>query len=134
MEFAMAVATLLLPVALVVVAFGPWSERRVLAEGAAAEAARAVVLTLDQAAGAEVAARTVEGHGLDLSLGRLGWCGADPAGLSQPAGSCPLTRGSVVEATVEVWVPLIRTPWGDIGGLWVRARHAEPVDLYRSLP
>lgn len=133
-ELALAVATLVLPVALVVAAFGPLAERRVLAEAAAAEAARAAVLTLDLSAGAEVAARAVQAHGLDLSLGRLGWCGAEPTSLSQASGGCPLGRGAVVEATVEVWAPLIQTPWGDVGGLWVRGRHAEPVDLYRSLP
>jgi hypothetical protein len=133
-ELALAVATLLLPVALVVTAFGPWSERRVLAESAAAEAARAAVLTLDLGAGTEVATQAVVGHGLDSDLGRLGWCGAEPTALDDPAGVCPLTRGSVVEATVEVWTPLVNTPWGAVGGLWVRASHAEPVDLYRSLP
>ena len=50
-EFAMAVAVLMLPVILMVTAFGPWSERRVFAESAAAEAARAAVLSLDTAAG-----------------------------------------------------------------------------------
>jgi len=133
-ELALAVATLLVPVVLVVAAFGPWSERRVLAEAAAAEASRAAVLTLDLRMGAEVVASAIAGHGLDLSLGRLGWCGAEPGPLDDPPGACPLTRGSVVEATVEVWAPLVNTPWGTVGGLWVRASHAEPIDLYRSLP
>ena len=43
-------------------------------------------------------------------------------------------RGSVVTAEVQVWVPLVATPWGEVGGLWVGASHSEPVDLYRSLP
>ena len=38
-EFALGVGLLLLPVAILVLGFGPWSERRVLAEAAAAEAA-----------------------------------------------------------------------------------------------
>jgi hypothetical protein len=40
-ELGLAVGLLLLPVALVVLGFGPWSERRVFAEAASAEAARA---------------------------------------------------------------------------------------------
>ncbi len=58
-EFAMAVAVLLLPAALVVMAFGPWSERRVLAESAAAEAARVVVIELDHAAGVAVVVQSI---------------------------------------------------------------------------
>lgn len=133
-ELAMAVGVLLLPVALVVTAFGPWSERRVLAESAAAEAARIAVLRLDHQAGADAVQRAVANHGLDPSGVRLGWCGAEPAALTAPAGACPMARGTWVEATVEVWAPLVETPWGGVGGLWVTGSHSEPVDLYRSLP
>ena len=133
-EFAMAVAVLLLPVALVITAFGPWSERRVLAESAAAEATRAAVLSLDTASGSNVVLAAAAGHGLDESLVRVGWCGAAPASLPQGAGACSMTRGATVAAQVEVWTPLFVTPWGAIGGLWVSAEHVEPVDLYRSLP
>ena len=132
-ELAMAVGVLLFPVALVVTAFGPWSERRVLAESSAAEAARMAVLQLDHEAGAEVVARAGSEYGLDQSSLRLGWCGAAPASLPAGAGTCPMVRGGVVQATVQVWAPLIVTPWGEVGGLWVTASHSEPVDLYRSL-
>lgn len=132
-EFAMAVAVLLLPAALVVTAFGPWSERRVLAESAAAEAARVTVIELDHSAGIAVVAQSVSNHGLDQDSVRLGWCGALPAPLNAPGGACSLTRGSSVEARVDVWTPLIRTPWGDVGGLWITAIHSEQIDLYRSL-
>ena len=43
-ELALAVGLLLLPVALAVLAFGPWSERRVFAEAAAAEGDRKSVV------------------------------------------------------------------------------------------
>jgi hypothetical protein len=133
-EFALAVGVLLLPVALVVMAFGPWSERRVEAEAVATEAARATVLELSQAAGQELVATEVAGLGIDPSLVRVGWCGSESAGLGEPvSGVCPLSRGSVVSVTVELWTPLIATPWGAVGGLWVSADHAEPIDLYRSL-
>jgi hypothetical protein len=133
-ELALAVAVLMLPVALVVTAFGPWSERRVLAEAAAAESSRTVVLGLDHARGADLVGRMAEDHGLSPGEVRLGWCGADPGVISAPAGSCPLSRGTVVSSTVQVWAPLVITPWGEVGGLWVTADHSEPIDLYRSLP
>jgi hypothetical protein len=133
-EFALAVGVLLLPVALAVLSFGPWLEHRVVARAAAAEAARAAVVELDHVTGASVASSVITGHGLDLGSARLGWCGSSPTAIATPAGSCPLTRGSVAEATVQLWVPLISTPWGSVGGLWATASHGEPVDLYRSLP
>ena len=133
-ELAMAIAVLMLPVALVVTAFGPWSERRVFAESVAAEAARAAVLALDERPGSDVVARAATGFGLDQSLVRLGWCGISPAPLPGGAGSCFMGRGASVSVAVEVWTPLLATPWGPVGGLWVRAEHVEPVDLYRSFP
>jgi Flp pilus assembly protein TadG len=133
-EFALAVGVLLLPVALVVASFGPWLERRVLAESAAAEAARVAVIELDEEQGVEAVRQAITSHGLSEDLVRLGWCGSSPGILSASAGSCSLTRGSTASAVVEVWVPLVQTPWGEVGGLWVRAAHVEPVDLFRSLP
>ena len=133
-EFAMAVAVLMLPVALVVTAFGPWSERRVFAEAAAAEAARAAVLNLDETAGVDVVAESADGYGLDSDLVRVAWCGSTPGPLVTPSGVCPMSRGSTVSVVVEVWAPLITTPWGPVGGIWVSADHTEPIDLYRSLP
>ncbi len=130
-ELALAAGVLLLPVALAVLSFGPWSERRVAAEAMAAEAARAVVLDLDHAAGAGVVSSVIDAAGLDAGSVRVGWCGATPATV--PAGSCLLTRGAAVSVTVEVWTPLVDTPWGPVGGLWVSASHSEPIDLYRSL-
>ena len=133
-ELALAVGVLMLPVALAVTAFGPWVERRVLAESAAAEAARVAVLELDQGPGVAAVRTATASHGLPDELVRLGWCGASPGPVTAPAGSCHFGRGATVLAMVEVWVPLVLTPWGEVGGLWVTASHAEPVDLFRSLP
>ncbi|MBW3667435.1 MAG: hypothetical protein KY394_07555 [Actinobacteria bacterium] len=133
-ELALAVGVLMLPVALAVTAFGPWVERRVLAESAAAEAARVAVLQLDHGLGAEAVRQATSAHGLSGDFVKLGWCGSEPRTLSAPAGSCPLARGTMAVAEVEVWVPLVRTPWGDVGGLWVTAKHAEPIDAFRSVP
>lgn len=132
-ELALGVGVLLLPVALVVTAFGPWSERRVIAEAAAAEAARTTVLELDHAAGGAVVLSAATARGVVPDLIRLGWCGAVPVAVEQAPGACPLLRGTSVEARVEVWAPLMRTPWGDVGGIWVSGTHTEPIDLYRSL-
>jgi hypothetical protein len=128
---ALAVGVLLLPVALVVTGFGPWSERRVTAEAAAAEAARAAVLELSVEAGEATMVATLDGQGIGPGQVRVGWCGSAPA--TSPAGTCSLERGSVVTVTVELWAPLVVTPWGPIGGLWVVGEHSEPIDLYRSI-
>lgn len=133
-ELALGVGLLLLPVALVVMSFGPWLERRVVAEAAASEAARATVLTLDHLSGNRSAFSVASAHGLEVESIRIGWCGASPASIEVVAGSCALTRGSAVEARVDVWAPLFSTPWGEVGGLWVGSSHVEWIDLYRSLP
>jgi len=132
-EFALAVVVLLVPAALVVTAFGPWSERRVFAESAAAETARVAVVELEHAAGVAVLTQSASNHGLDADMVRVGWCGANPGPLDSPGGSCPMIRGSSVEVRVDVWTPMVSTPWGAVGGLWITATHIEPVDLYRSL-
>jgi len=132
-ELGLAVGLLLLPVALAVLAFGPWSERRVFAEAAAAEAARAAVIELATSPGSVVIGEMASNHGLAEGLVRLGWCGAAPSELSGDTGGCSFERGTEVTAEVQVWVPLVATPWGEIGGLWAGALHSEPIDLYRSL-
>lgn len=130
-ELALAVAVLMIPAAIAVLGFGPWSERSVLAGAAAAESARAAVISLSTSTGEEVAAEMRANYGLDPAEMRLGWCGAMPA--IGGAGTCQMTRGATVEVTVTVWVPIVTTPWGEIGGVWVSRSHTENIDLYRSL-
>jgi hypothetical protein len=133
-ELGLAIGVLLLPAALAVLAFGPWAERRVFAEAAAAEAVRAAVIQLDISVGSQVVTDMAANHGLGPDLVRLSWCGAAESGRGDAVGACTFDRGSTVAAQVEVWVPLVATPWGEVGGLWVGASHSELVDLYRSLP
>jgi hypothetical protein len=102
-EVALGIGLLLLPVAVVVMSFGPWLESRVIAEA----------------------------HGIDADDFEVGWCGAVPA--TEASGSCSFERGSSVTVEVRVWTPAITTPWGEVGGVWVSRAHSEPVDLYRSL-
>jgi hypothetical protein len=132
-EFALAVGLLLLPIAFAVLAFGPWSERRVVAEAAAAEAARTAVVTLDLARGSLVVTEIGSNHGLSPESIRLGWCGSEPGSPDRPGMGCSMARGTDVIAEVQIWTPVFRTPWGPVGGLWVTGVHSEPVDLYRSL-
>lgn len=130
-ELALAIAVLMIPAALIVFGFGPWSERVVLAESAAAEAARVSVLELSTVEGETAAAAIAANYGLSPDEFRIGWCGAVPA--EGGSGTCSMDRGGVVSATVEVWVPVVVTPWGTVGGVWVSRHHAERIDLYRSL-
>jgi hypothetical protein len=130
-ELALAVGVMLLPVALMVTGFGPWSERRVEAEAMAAEAARAAVIELDHDAGNAVISSMATDYGIPRDLVRVGWCGAAPT--LDTDGACLFARGAAISIAVELWTPLIDTPWGSMGGLWVVGEHSEPIDLYRSL-
>lgn len=133
-ELSLTVALLLIPVALAVLAFGPWAERRVFARAAAAEASRAAVVGLSVAVGNAVLSDMAADQGLAGDEMRVSWCGAESVELGAAAGVCDFTRGALVEIEVQVLVPLIATPWGSVGGIWSSASHGEPVDLYRSLP
>ena len=114
-------------------AFGPWSERRVLAEAASAESARAAVIALDLDVGRGVLDEMAANHGLSDDDVRLGWCGQEPVLPADALGGCSLARGTQVVSEVRIWVPLVKTPWGSVGGLWVTGVHTESIDLYRSL-
>ncbi len=131
LELALGVGLLLIPAAIGVLAFAPWSEHKVIAEAMAAEAARAAVIELAVSAGNETVAAQAAAGGVEDGGFRVGWCGAVP--VSPSAGTCPVVRGGAMTVVVEVWTPLISTPWGSVGGLWVGASHSEPIDLYRSL-
>lgn len=136
-ELAAGVGLLLIPMALLVLSFAPWLERRVFVRSAAAEAARWVILSDgDEPAVSALLAGMASGSGLEPSEVGVSLCGGpvSPAG-SAPRSTClPLLRGGVVSVEVSTDVPLVRTPFGHVGGLTVSARHVEMVDLYRSLP
>jgi hypothetical protein len=136
LELALGAGLLVIPALLVVVSFGPWLEGRAFARAAAAEAARAAVLSQGDpaVAGSELVADMVAGRGIDPALVRVSMCGGPSLPPGSGQSSCVLARGAMVTASVSVTVPLISTPWGPVGGLTVAASHAEPVDAYRSLP
>lgn len=125
LELALGVGFLIVPALVAVVSFGPWLEARSFVRAAAAEGARAAVLSVSDpaAAGTEAVADMAAGRGYEEYS--IEMCGG---------GECVLERGQFVSAGVTVDIPLIATPWGDVGGVTVRGFHSEPVDTYRSLP
>ncbi len=123
-EFALGVGLLVLPIALMVLAFPTWSERQSMGRLAAQEAARTIVLAdsvergflTAQAVVAEIAAN----HGLHGS-----------AALAAVNGS--LGRGGVVTTTVRVVFPLTEFPGlVSVGSFTWDVSHSEQVDRYRS--
>lgn len=125
MELALGIALMVIPALIAVLSFAPWLEARAFVRAAAAEGARAAVLASadPSAAGAEVIADMAAVRGYEAVV--IEMCGGS---------QCVLVRGAYVTAAVSVEVPLVATPWGDVGGLTVEGAHAEPVDAYRSLP
>lgn len=127
LELAIGMAVLVVPAVMVVASFSVWLEARAFVRAAAAEAGRAAVLSDgDAAAAGDAVAR-------EMAAGR-GFAGDSVAVSMCSGGPCLLARGGVVTATVSVEVPLVQTPWGEVGGVAVTYTHAEPVDAFRSLP
>ena len=131
MEVALAVGVLMLPVALVVTSFAPWSEHRVTARALAAEAARSAVLSLSVSEGTSQVLSSFASYDLEVTSVRVGWCGADPGALPGAAGDCAMVRGGVVTATVSVWTPLFGTT---LGACWWFVGDHEPLRAHRSVP
>ncbi len=148
LELALGIGVLMIPVALAVLSFGPALERRTFARLAAAEAARAVVISGGDSAAA-IAQITAMATNHDIPVGEvsIGLCDAGPAPLPGGATACPAEllpaaaegepgARDMVEAEVAVVVPLINLGFWNtsVGGVSVTFRHEAPVDLYRSLP
>lgn len=127
LELALGMGLLVIPALVGVLSFAPWLEARAFVRAAAAESARSAVLASGNplATGMATAEEMAAGRGYEPSEVDIEMCGGT---------LCDLTRGSYVTARISVDIPLVSTPWGDVGGLTVSAFHAEPVDAYRSLP
>ena len=123
-EFAAAIAFLLIPTFIFVVTIAPVVERKTVAGRAAAEAARAFVVA-DDIAGGQAAAQSI-----------VDQINADhPFTLTLTGVVGDLDRGSVVTATVEVSMPVIIFPTViEVDVADYTATHQEEVDLFRSLP
>lgn len=125
LELALGMGFMVIPALVVVLSFSPWLEARAFVRTAAAEGARAAVLAAGDptSAGVALVADLAAGRGFEAV--EVEMCGGAP---------CVLERGTFVTAHVSLQVPVISTPWGDVGGIEVEGFHAEPVDAYRSLP
>ena len=129
-ELSLGILVLVIPVALLVLSFGPTLERRVLARSLAAETARIIVH-----ADGEVSARErdrlvgiVRAAGVDTGSVRVGVCEGLLGAVSEVAG-CRLEGRTEVGVTVEVAVQPHLLPRGPAV---VSYTHTEPLDPYRS--
>lgn len=128
-ELVAGLAVLVLPVALLVLTFPTWAERRALADAAAREAsvvvANAKQWTSGKAAAEHVVREMTQNYGLPAGSVRLTW---DPDG-----GTARLRRGEPVRAVVAVPMPLIVVPGMVAIGAWeTTAAHTEIVPQYGS--
>ncbi len=135
-ELALGVAVILLPAALVVLSFGPWLEARTLVRTGAAVTARYIAVTGNEDGVVPGLAEVAVASGLGPESVAVALCGGPAASLGDlRASTCmPLPRTGVVTVTVYADVPVVSTPWGDVGGLTVEATHVESLDPYRSMP
>lgn len=128
-EFALGVCVVVLPVALLVLALPTWSERQSMAQRAANESAREVVLAGSWSAGTTAARAVVDqvARNYDVPLDQV-------RGPDFRAGG-GLAPGQTVVARVTVRMPALVIPLvGQVGGWSWTAVHAERVDDYRSFP
>jgi len=136
LELALGMAVLVIPAVMVVISFSTWLEARSFVRAAAAEGARAAVLAEADAAaaGSAVVSDMATGRGFGDGQVRVSMCGGPEWAAGFGSGTCVIERGGFVVAAVSVDVPLVTTPWGEVGGVTVSFVHSEPVDAYRSLP
>lgn len=128
-EFVLGVCVIILPVTLLVLALPTWSERQAMAQRAANESAREVVLADSWSAGVGAARLAV-----DQVAGNYGVSLDDVRGPDFTAGE-GLAPGQTVVSRVTVRMPMMVIPLvGRVGSWSWTAVHAERVDDYRSFP
>lgn len=128
-EFVLGVCVIILPVTLLVLALPTWSERQAMAQRAANESAREVVLADSWSAGVSAARAAV-----DRVAGNYGVPIGDVRGPDFTAGG-GLAGGQTVFSRVTVRMPVMVVPLvGRVGSWSWTAVHAERVDDYRSFP
>jgi hypothetical protein len=128
-EFVLGVCVIILPVTLLVLALPTWSERQAMAQRAANESAREVVLADSWSAGVSAARAAVDrvAGNYDVPIG-------DVRGPDFTAGR-GLAGGQTVLSRVTVRMPVMVVPLvGRVGSWSWTAVHAERVDDYRSFP
>lgn len=128
-EFVLGVCVIILPVTLLVLALPIWSERQAMAQRAANESAREVVLADSWSAGVSAARAAV-----DRVAGNYGVPVGDVRGPDFTTGG-GLAGGQTVLSRVTVRMPVMVVPLvGRVGSWSWTAVHAERVDDYRSFP
>lgn len=139
-EWALGLGLVVLPLIIAVMSIAPILDRLSTARTMAQEAARAMVLADDWAAGelaADSVARRVAGnHG----IGDGEWCAA-PGDAECVAvditGTTPgvLERGGEVYVTARVPASAVTIPFiGEFAGITLSGTHTERIDDYRSFP
>lgn len=130
-EFAVGVLVLLVPVALLVLSFGPALERRVLARSLAVDVARALVVSGGAVSEESVLrfSRLIETSGVSQASVRVGVCGS-PSRPVEMIDECSLGGRTAVEVEVEVDVPRLLPGIPEV----VSHTYTEPLDPYRSTP
>jgi hypothetical protein len=125
-ELALGIGLLVFPVAMLVLTLPTWSERQSVARAIAREAARTVATDGEcDVDAAKRVASTMAGN-----TGLRG--GSIDVALDCRSGQ-RLPRGGEVTARVTVSMPAVAIPGiAEVGAWRWTARHAEPVDQYRS--
>lgn len=125
-EFALGIAIILVPVAILVLSIAPVFEHYNFARRAAAEAARTLVLSSSDPEGEAltVVGSIAAGFGIDPGDVSTEFCGG---------AGCGLDRGSVATVEVQVVVREISS-FLPVGTFTVGAVQSELVDPYRSRP
>jgi hypothetical protein len=124
LEFALGLALLVLPVALLVLALPTWFARQELGRLAAQQAAREAVISESPGRGEQAAAEIAANGG--LAPGRV---------TVRYAGSSSFAPGGLVTVAVTVPIPAAVIPGiGTVGSFSWTATFSERVDQYRSAP
>jgi hypothetical protein len=123
-EFVVGVAFIIVPVTLLVLSLPLWLERQAMAERAANESAREMVLAPDWSTGLAQGHQVVEEIARNYGL---------PAGDLSERLSGNLARGQTIRSEVTVKMPALAIPLiGRVGSWEWTAVHVEHVDNYRS--
>jgi hypothetical protein len=130
-EFAAGVGLLIFPIAVLVLSLPVWAQTQEAGRLAAQQAARAIVVADDHAAGL-ARADALAGEVLDnLGVERVG--GLDVDGELRPVAAGQPQQ--LVTVTVTVRMPAVSLP---LIGAWAtfdhRVSHSQPVDRYRGFP
>ena len=128
-EFVLGVCVIVVPVTLLVLVLPTWFERQAMAQRAANESAREVVIAGSWSAGVAAAKRAVDQVAADYGVPAGEVLGPD---FSTGGG---LAGGQTVVSRVTVRMPALMVPLvGSVGRWSWTAVHAERVDDYRSFP